>query len=813
MANIFTKFKVMMANPRTRLVAIVLSAVVIVGAGAFVLTLDNDALPGVKSSVISDVPFIRSVPGSTNPTEQYAKLQSHQNVDKAKEANKSGNSAIPTIIRTEEFGEGQSIPGQKEGDGGLSFSTLSRTGREGGTRKAWLDELLNSKCAEKDFKYAQGQGASLKELLSACSCLNLKNHGVDLSELVKGCECKNLKNIGYSARELKDEGFTARQLKLCGYSACEMRAAGFSAKELLEAGYSADELRGAGFNNSEINLSKTLPDPKSISSIRDAGCDIEQLKALRAQGVKAATIRRISGCSAASLRAAGYSAEELKEAGFSASELRAAGFSAEELRAAGFSTQELKAAGFSDAEIQAMEENENFPKDCIVTSLKVAYKNGILAGEIKRKLGCSAAAMKEAGYSALQLREAGYSALELKLAGFSAKELKAVGFTARELKNAGFDAKTLRDAGYSAKDLKEAGFDAKSLKNAGFSARELMEAGFTPQELCEAGFSPESLKAAGFSAKELLATTCFNVEQLKTAGFIDKDLGIIDEIVKAPPKQVSAQPVALKNSQVARRHQKKIQAAKLSMQSYARQILNEWQTVDAVMVESSAKDAKGGGVFNSSGAARDASVFGVYNGPAIIKAGDIHFAVLDTSVNSDEDGPVLAHIVQGPFKNSKIIGTLSRPANSQRVILRFNVMSIPGAPKTIPINAVAIDMDTARTALSSETDNHYLSRYGSLLASAFLEGFGNAFAATGSQVQVNGFNISSSQAKRSLGENTLVAFSEVGKKWGDSVGKNVDRAPTVHVFSGVGIGLLFMQDISDAGIEVAEEKTEKKTNG
>ena len=45
---------------------------------------------------------------------------------------------------------------------------------------------------------------------------------------------------------------------------------------------------------------------------------------------------------------------------------------------------------------------------------------------------------------------------------------------------------------------------------------------------------------------------------------------------------------------------------------------------------------------------------------------------------------------------------------------------------TYRIDAFAIDLATARTALASDVDHHALERWGSLLAASFLEGYGNA---------------------------------------------------------------------------------------
>ena len=177
------------------------------------------------------------------------------------------------------------------------------------------------------------------------------------------------------------------------------------------------------------------------------------------------------------------------------------------------------------------------------------------------------------------------------------------------------------------------------------------------------------------------------------------------------------------------------------------------------------------------------------------------YAVLDTSVNSDEPGPVLATIVSGRFRNGKLIGSFSLPANSQKLVLNFNRLSLKSAKNTISISAIAIDPDTARTSMASKTNNHYLLRYGSLFASSFLTGFGNAFQSAGTTINIGGTtgtgNISVAQGiNRSVLENAVIGLADVGKQWGTVSQQYFNTPPTVEIFSGTGMGILFTQDLN-----------------
>ncbi len=180
---------------------------------------------------------------------------------------------------------------------------------------------------------------------------------------------------------------------------------------------------------------------------------------------------------------------------------------------------------------------------------------------------------------------------------------------------------------------------------------------------------------------------------------------------------------------------------------------------------------------------------------AFIKAGTILFGVLDTSVNTDEPSPVLATIVSGKFRNARLIGTIEHPDQAERVILRFNTMSIPDRDNSISVQAVAIDPDTARTALASDVDHHYLLRYGSLFASSFMQGYGQAISQQGTVTTSPNGTTQETKADLSGSEEFFAALGKVGEEWANAVRPLFDRPITVTVDSGVGLGLLFLSDV------------------
>ena len=184
----------------------------------------------------------------------------------------------------------------------------------------------------------------------------------------------------------------------------------------------------------------------------------------------------------------------------------------------------------------------------------------------------------------------------------------------------------------------------------------------------------------------------------------------------------------------------------------------------------------------------------------LVKAGTIMFAVLDTAVNSDEPGPIMATITEGKLKGSKLLGTLT--PQGQKAMLTFTTASLPDAAASAPINVVAIDPSSARTGLSSDTNNHYLLRYGTLFASSFLSGYAQALTQSGSQTTYTVDGIVHTYPALDSKQKSLVALGNVGQQYSMAMGNLFNTPPTVKIYAGTGVGILFLSDMATpAGLE------------
>ena len=189
---------------------------------------------------------------------------------------------------------------------------------------------------------------------------------------------------------------------------------------------------------------------------------------------------------------------------------------------------------------------------------------------------------------------------------------------------------------------------------------------------------------------------------------------------------------------------------------------------------------------------------GSLSGGPIMKAGSIMFAVLQTSIDSDDVGtPIMAKIVTGKLKGAKLMGKFMRI--NTHLVMRFNLLNEPNYPKSIAINSYAIDPDTARTALSGSVNEHYMQRYGTLFASSFLEGIGDAFqsvTSTMTAMKIGSMSIPVVvKHPPNAAQAALIGLGKVGSRVGQDMGNVINRPPTVKLQAGTGIGILIMSDL------------------
>ena len=299
-------------------------------------------------------------------------------------------------------------------------------------------------------------------------------------------------------------------------------------------------------------------------------------------------------------------------------------------------------------------------------------------------------------------------------------------------------------------------------------------------------------------------------QKLKATSASDDGSSPMQKMENKRKNQIVTKAEEARRLQLSEAMQKQLAALSAAMEIQSKPMFQAWSEVTAQQLVQGdwAKKEDSATTKGASGsAAGDAATT---DGP-MVKAGTIFFATLDTSINTDEPGPIMATLVQGPYKGAKLIGSVSFSPQStaEKVTLNFSTLVLPDAPKSLTIQAVAIDPDTARIALASDVDHHYLLRYGTMLASSLLTGYAKIIADTGTTTTTTqtqgllgpsvqtvtapptGGTDSKTQSKKAI----FSALGDLGTKIGTATSSFTSRPITIKVDSGTGIGLLFLKDV------------------
>lgn len=176
------------------------------------------------------------------------------------------------------------------------------------------------------------------------------------------------------------------------------------------------------------------------------------------------------------------------------------------------------------------------------------------------------------------------------------------------------------------------------------------------------------------------------------------------------------------------------------------------------------------------------------------KAGTIFNAILESSIDSDEPSPVLARIVSGDLKGTRLIGSVQTVG--EKVLIQFTTANIPQLGSSVKLSSYAVDPNTSRTALADNVNHHYILKYGVLLASSFLGGYADAISRQNTTTTQGLLGPIVTQGELSTSQINKAALGGVGKAVAsDAQQQFTNLKPTITVNSGAPIGILLVDDL------------------
>lgn len=178
-------------------------------------------------------------------------------------------------------------------------------------------------------------------------------------------------------------------------------------------------------------------------------------------------------------------------------------------------------------------------------------------------------------------------------------------------------------------------------------------------------------------------------------------------------------------------------------------------------------------------------------------AGTVIYGELIGRVNSDSPGPVLATVLQGPYRGARLIGEFTTGEDS--VVISFSKMSIDKdvngnvINETVPIQAVAVDTKYIGTAMASKVNRHMVQKIAFGFISGFAQGLGTAVSQTNSITTTTADGTVTSTSEDLDVQDELIsaggkAVADTGKLLFDAYG---NRPTTIIVDAGTPIGVFF----------------------
>jgi len=175
----------------------------------------------------------------------------------------------------------------------------------------------------------------------------------------------------------------------------------------------------------------------------------------------------------------------------------------------------------------------------------------------------------------------------------------------------------------------------------------------------------------------------------------------------------------------------------------------------------------------------------------LLRPGRIYYGEVDTEVNSDVPGPVLATIQTGKLKGARLLGGFTKAGDY--VLLKFSSMTLPNSD-VYPVTAYALNPHKLQAGMASDVNHHYIERYGSMLLGAFLYGFGQAEMYSGGTGTVTQFGapVFIPQMNSVLSQSAL-GLGMAGQQLASVTQQNFNIPATVHLHQNDPVAILIIR--------------------
>ncbi len=176
----------------------------------------------------------------------------------------------------------------------------------------------------------------------------------------------------------------------------------------------------------------------------------------------------------------------------------------------------------------------------------------------------------------------------------------------------------------------------------------------------------------------------------------------------------------------------------------------------------------------------------------LIPAGRGVYAHPVLALSSDQASPVILQADSGPIAGDRMIGSFDRQGD--RLVIHISTIVHDG--QSVGCDGVVIAPDTMEAAVASGVDEHYLARFILPAAAAFVEGLGQALAATSNTVSVlSPFGGATAATHLNLDQQLGVAAGVAAGQVANTLNQAAPKGPTVTLAANVGVGVMFLSAV------------------
>lgn len=199
--------------------------------------------------------------------------------------------------------------------------------------------------------------------------------------------------------------------------------------------------------------------------------------------------------------------------------------------------------------------------------------------------------------------------------------------------------------------------------------------------------------------------------------------------------------------------------------------------------------------------ATNAAAAGKQDPRLITPAGSIAYAQLLNELNSDIPGPVLAHVLSGPFAGGRALGGYK--VEEEYLVLEFSVIVKQGVGYAI--DGIALDEKTTLAGLKTDIDRHYFRRVILPAAAKFLEGYAAAAAQTvTSTTTTAGGGVVQTEEELDTEKELMKGVEEAAGEVSAVLTEEADRPITIKLAKGTTFGILMLKTVTtdEVGLKV-----------